>query len=132
MKAFVAVLSVIAAAGTGIHLASRIPADVVAMSIGVALGALATIPVSVVLGALIGRRTASEADAHDEQARPYAMQPPYPRLDRYPQVLDAPPVVIINPAAFQSARQPAYPAAAQMLSLVGVPRQFHIIGDEST
>jgi hypothetical protein len=134
VKVFLALLSIIGVVVLAISIGNRIPPDTVAMAIGVVLGALSTIPVSLLIGALMARSRAVPAPAAVEPVYPVAAQPPYPRSDAYNALADYPPVVILNSGQFQAPRQPAYAPAqmSQQSPQIGSPRNFRIVGEEGT
>lgn len=133
MKIYLGLLTFIATVVAGINIGSRVPPDTIAMTIGVALGALTTIPISLILGAVIARRAQPLADDAGYTVAPVVNQPPYPRFDAYPSSLrNVPPVVIVNPMAWQAGSQAAYqPAQLQAPPMVEGPRRFHIVGKEA-
>ena len=144
MRIFAGVLSVMVVVLAAINLGSRIPPDTVAMAIGVALGALCSIPVSLALGALAGRRlqTAPVLDdgpdgytypqqfsrqsyggqsyagqmynAQSYQSLPYASQPPYPLVGNGPSPVRDYPPVVIIDPAAFAGRMQPAPLAARM------------------
>ena len=102
----VATVALIAFAVTlAVIIGKRMSTDAMAVVIGVACGVLASIPTSLLILAVSGRRGAREV----------------------PQRRDYPPVVIVNPGN----NQPRYlqpPLQAPLLH--GQERQFRVIGDE--
>jgi hypothetical protein len=133
MRVFVAVLLLVIVVALAINVAGRIPSDTVAMGIGVVIGAFAAVPVSLVMGLVFTRRSATPVAPVEEPALPVATHPPYPRVDAYTRVSDYPPVVIINPSAFQQHGQSAYaPARLEAGPLASGPRQFTVVGEEAT
>jgi hypothetical protein len=133
MKLFTVVLATIVVVALAYNLGTRIPADTVALAIGVVVGALGSIPFSLLIGAVLGKREQSAVLQTEEVTRMAAHQPPYPRTDSYGSVRDYSPLVIINPASFQNARQPAYAATGmQSVLLPGAPREFRVVGEEAT
>jgi hypothetical protein len=133
MKLFALALAALGVFGGSYALGRRIPADAVALALGMLLGALASVPISLVIQALFARRPEPAQATEPSPAQP-AVAPPYPRLDEYsPQRADYPPLVIINPTSFEQGRQRAYAAAAaQSLMIPSAPRQFRIVGEEAT
>jgi len=133
MKTYFALLLFIVAVLAGLHIGSRVSPDTIAMTIGVALGALTTIPISLLLGLLVGRRSAAVAESGEHLPQPVVTRPPYPRLDDYATSLrNVPPVVIINPAAWQASSQAAYqPAQLQNVPMLEGARHFQIVGEEA-
>ena len=133
MKVFSAFLTLICVVVLAIAIGRRIPPDTAAMAVGVVLGALAAIPVSLFMGLLVSRREPSAPALDEEPMRPFAQQPAYQPLDGYAPRRDYPPLVIINPAAFQSSGRASYPAArVDNMPMLGGPRQFRVIGEEAT
>jgi hypothetical protein len=145
MKIFLVMLLFIVSVVSAIAVGNRVPPQTVAMAIGVVLGALASIPLSLVAGAMIGRSRSAGAGheyatrqvfstpayAQSYAAQAYATQPPYPRYEGHSPVRDFPPVVIVNPAAYQSMRPEYQPAHVQQAAISG-PREFRVIGEEAT
>lgn len=134
MRVFAALLSVIAVVVLAINIGSRIPPDTVAMGIGVVLGALTTIPISLFMGVVMARREQATPRVVDEAPRTFTPQPAYQRVESFlPSARDYPPLVIINPSAFQTATQPAYPSARlDTVPLLSGQREFRVIGEEAT
>ena len=132
MKVFSALLAVIAVVTVALNIGSRVPADTVAMGMGVVLGALTSVPISLFMGVIIARR--DRPAPIEEAPRMYAPQPAYQRAESYsPAGRDYPPLVIINPSAFQQSAQPAYPQARlDSIPLLSGQREFRVIGEEAT
>ncbi len=134
MRIFASLLAVTAVVVLAINLGNRVPPDSIAMAAGVLLGALASIPVSLALGALLGRRQPSPVPVVQDPIRQYmSQQQPYTaRGDVFSPVRDYPPVVIINPAGFQNGGRSSYQAARlESLPLLSGQREFRIIGEEA-
>ena len=133
MKVFVCLLSIIAVVVLAINLGSRIPPDTVAMGMGVVLGALTSIPVSLLLGTVLARRDQVPAQANDKTPPSFVAQPSYAPVQGYSSVRNYPPVVIINPSAYQHSAQRGYPAARMdSIPLLSGQREFRVIGEEAT
>jgi len=133
MRIFTALFLFIVVVALAINLGGRIPSETVAMGVGVVIGAFSAIPVSLLIGAVFSRSDLAPIAPAEEPALPVASHPPYPRVDGYSRVNDYPPVVIINPSAFQGNVQPAYaPARLQTGPLASGPRQFRVVGEEAT
>lgn len=134
MRVFAALLSVIAVVALALNIGSRIPPDTVAMAAGVVLGALTAIPISLFLGVVLARRPQPAPSVMEEAPRTFNPQLAYQRVESYSSLgRDYPPLVIINPSAFQAASQPAYPAARlDSIPLLSGQREFRVIGEEAT
>jgi hypothetical protein len=133
MRIFTALFLFVVVVALAINVGGRIPSDTVAMGVGVVIGAFAAVPVSLLMGVVFARRDPATAVPMEELALPMATHPPYPRVDGYSRVSNYPPVVIINPSAFQANNQPAYPAARlQAGPMASGPRQFRVVGEEAT
>jgi hypothetical protein len=134
MKVFSALLAVIAVVTVALNIGSRVPADTVAMGMGVVLGALTSIPISLLMGVIIARRDRPAPAPIEDAPHMYAPQPAYQRAESYsPAGRDYPPLVIINPTPFQSATQPAYPQARlDNIPLLSGQREFRVIGEEAS
>ena len=136
MRVFAALLAMIAVVALALNIGSRIPPDTVAMAAGVVLGAMTAIPISLFLGVVLARRQQPAPAALEDAPRTFApqaaYQPAYQRAESYGSLgRDYPPLVIINPAAFQSAAQNAYPAARlDSAPLLSGRREFRVIGEE--
>lgn len=133
MKLLTVLLVVITVVALAYNVGMRVPAETVALGLGVVLGALTSVPLSLVVGSILGRREQPLEQEELELPPMMASRPPYPRSDVYQQARDYPPLVIINPGTFQNARQPGYAAAAmQSLLLPTGPREFRVVGEEAT
>jgi hypothetical protein len=108
------------------------------MGMGVVLGAFTSIPISLCLGVIVARRARPAQEIIEEAPRLFTpqptYQPAYQRAESYsPAGRDYPPLVIINPSAFQTATQPAYPQARlDNIPLLSGQREFRVIGEEAT
>ena len=132
MKLFTLALMIFAVMALAYVVGSRIPAETVALGLGIVLGALASIPLSLFVQALFSGAD-QPADLALQPAHQAVNRPPYPRTDGYGATRDYPPLVIINPSSFENARQPAYAAVnAQSLLIPSGPREFRVVGEEST
>lgn len=134
MRIFAGILTMILTMTLAITIGNRISPELVAMAAGVALGATAALPLSLVVGVAAQRRQpAVTASA----GRPPMADPPlrsYSLAESYASGRDYPPLVIINPSAFTPASRPAVRAAALLDStpMLSGPRQFRVVGDEAT
>jgi hypothetical protein len=132
MKTFVCLLSIMGAAVLGMSIGNRIPANAVALAFGVALGALTAIPISLLLSVLVRRPATVEATPPQPASQPYAAPTMYEPAAAYAGARSYPPLVIINPSSFQPQPQRAYAAARyEATPLLGMPREFRIIGEET-
>jgi hypothetical protein len=140
MRIFAGLLAVIGVVVLAINIGNRIPPDTVAMGVGVVLGALTALPMSLILGAVFARREQTAGQVAGQTPRSFTPQPAYPAYQPVYQpaeglssVRNYPPLVIINPSAFQNASQPTYPAARlDNVALLGGQREFRIVGEEAT
>jgi hypothetical protein len=137
MRVFAFVLASIAVVTIAINVGNRIPPDAVAMGIGVILGALTSIPVSLAMGVIVGRRPQALpqpiAQPIHQEPRQYVTLAAQQRLDAAASWREYPSLVIINPAAFQQSGHAAYPAArAESIPLLTGQREFRVIGEEAS
>ena len=132
MRVFAGILTTILTVTLAITIGNRVPPDTVAMAAGVVLGAAAAAPPRLALGLVAQRRSATPLPvappplAAEPVVRPYAM------ADSYASARDYPPLVIINPSAYQASRTQAHAAAyLDNTPMLHAPRQFRIVGDEA-
>jgi hypothetical protein len=128
MRSFAVLLSGVAVVVLAASVGVVLPAETLALSAGVLVGALTAVPMSLLFGALLPAPLATGAQS---AAMPEADHPPYPRVDGYSPVMDYPPVVIVNPAAFQNRRRDLPPGESTGLPVLEAQRQFHLIGEAS-
>ena len=131
MKIFSAILSGVAVSALATSAGMIIPADTLALAGGVLIGAMAAIPVSVLLSAVLPDSPPAPLPGDGTSGRAtVSPRPPYPRLDDYAPVRDYPPVVIINPSTGQSSRRPTWSVPAPPdFPILEAQRQFHVIGE---
>lgn len=142
MRIFLCCLAVIVAVTFGVSVAQRIPADTVAMGVGVLLGVLATVPISLLLVNWTARRAVAPSPLASAQTGGYApYQRPdgyvsyaaqaYARSQGYGSSFQFPPVVVINPNQSPAQTAGYGPAFSPPYPLVAGPRNFEIIGEEA-
>ncbi len=128
MKLFLGVLAVIVAVTLARDVGSRVPAETVAMGVGMMLGIAATVPVSLAMRLVLSRSEARSLPPADAP-RPQATQPPFPRLDS-PAPAYFPSLVVIDPTRFDRLPVPHPPARVENVPLIGPQREFRVIGEE--
>jgi len=111
------IAAIVFAAILGIFVGTRLSEDALGIIVGVILGALTTLPVSLVLVWALVRRTGPPAADQ---------QPP-------PQLTNQPPVIVVNPGpGIGSGMQyPALPQPQQQLALPPGQRHYRTIGSEA-
>jgi hypothetical protein len=130
MRIYAALLSGMAVVALAASVGLVVPAETLALGSGVFLGALAEIPMSMLIGAVLPAPTQVDGDSQSLD-KPVAGHPPYPRVDGYSPVRDYPPVIIVNPADFRSRHQSLTPGELSGFPVLEAQRQFHVIGEVS-
>ncbi len=132
MKVFAAILALIMAVALAVTVGHRVAPETFAMAAGVVLGAIAAVPISFLLGRQTSRRSFDVFPA-EQTPRPQPPLPSYSVADGRAGMHDYPPLVIINPGAWQHSGRPAARAATFLdaAPTLPAPRQFHVVGDDA-